>query len=226
MSYNSLHDSAIYSFLIKGSFTLLVLQNFVLTFLFFGENRNASLSVTANTILGKIAFYLDIVVFSILVLIGLIALIKRDNGFIPWILIILGCLLFVLASITWRTAVNIYPQNFIHDSFSSIFLGSVTTTSSGNVVGDLIGNAITVSLAVIWSGLLYSNFGLLLLSIGLAFRFHTGGFSKFCIIMYGIANLGLTFLIFLVPLKVIVSLPLILIYGVSVIRTPIEDLLD
>lgn len=154
--------------------TLLAFQNFIFAFfLIIGDQNNLSDQTSDQWIV--LAFRLDVVGYILLFIISIILILKTTNWQrTNWILIAVGSILFIYATLVWRTTLDFYPEKYLGFLTAGVLVPDDPNISGFEAIGFII-NALRVS-----------NTGLLLVSIGL-YREDPNS-SRYLIITYGVLN--------------------------------------
>lgn len=202
------------NFIIKFILFLLLIQN-TLMFWFFIMVIDRSLT-PEFTILLEISMLLDLFCFTLIfIIIGILLVLKTfkqsdvkifginesENQHIGLLLISLGSFIFIIGSLAWRAAAGYIPNNLFSDYLFDQFIeGEVDTSDKQNLT----------FIQVILRGLLISNFGLMIYSIGFGSVFddHRHQYTTELMYIYGILNFVFCLASFLVYLKLLVTPPL------------------
>jgi hypothetical protein len=179
-------------------FLVWIVQNVLLLFSLFIEPNDGDFSP-----LFLPSLYLDVLIFSTLIIIGIGNIILSPetrmqytgNPKRNWLIIIIGCLIFIYMSLLWRYALDFYPIDYL-ELITSGYLSSTRSDSEALPLEAYIGV------------LRVSNFGLFLISLGLFLE--TGkGSARYLVLFYGIANFILTIAVILVFFKFFTTLLII-----------------
>ncbi len=148
------------------------------------------------------SLYLDIIGFSLLAIFSLMLALKNHESS-PMILIIIGSILFIAASLAWRPIMGILPENPLSSTFGAFLLSDIKPDTDQLI--DLS------SIRKVVRALLISNIGLTLVAIGFSMLAspERNDLKKYAI-LYGALNIFLTISVFFILLKALIT-PLIII---------------
>lgn len=202
------------NFIIKFVLFLLLIQN---AFMFWFFIMFIDRSLTPEfTILLEISMVLDLFCFTLIfIIIGILLLLKTfkqsdikilgisetENQHLGLLFISLGSLIFIIGSLAWRASAGYIPNNLFSDYLFDQFIeGEVDTSDKQNLS----------FIQVILRGLLISNFGLMIYSIGFGSVLddHRHEFTTELMYIYGILNFVFCLASFLVFIKLLVTPPL------------------
>ncbi len=202
------------NFIIKFILFLLLIQN---AFMFWFFTMFIDRSLTPEfTILLEISMVLDLLCFTLIfIIIGILLVLKTfkksdikifginetENQHIGLLLISLGSFIFIIGSLAWRASSGYIPNNLFSDYLFDQFIeGEVDTSDNQNLT----------FIQVILRGLLISNFGLMIYSIGFGSVFddHRHQYTTELMYIYGILNFVFCLASFLVFIKLLVTPPI------------------
>ena len=188
----------------RGVFSVLIIQNialFVSVFLMLVMGTAGFVEVGDwKFYLFRLSLWLDVFGFSLMMILSLFFIGSKIN-LKAWVLVFIGSLIFVLGSFSWRAIADFYPENPLSSFLSSIFMSDIHNTG-GFDFSDL---------NRIHRGFLISNSGLLLFAIGLyLFIPKEEKGIRLLVLFYGVLNLLIVFTVIFIPLKPLVTIPLIL----------------
>ncbi len=183
-------------------FGFLLFQN-ILLFVSWGSNLfygTIAQKTSWALVLFKFSLYLDIIGFFLAMLLAvgfLVVGVKRG----AWALVLVGSLFFILGSLAWRPVMDFFPKNTFSDFLKDVFMGDIQPTGTLDLS----------DINRVQRGLLISNFGLLLFSIGLYFWIPSDRKGmRILVLLYGVLNLMTCFYIIFIPLKPFYTVPLII----------------